>query len=257
MAADRLSSATLIVLDPVECAAASSYKLEFFSKLALARKRIVVLAEMVESTWHESQLRLPVNFDAVFNIGFVPQGDEHPFSDVPYHFVFNGPTEEEKRVIATLSPSKRGIPWAVVGPQDLNHCNLVAELTNYKLYPEGFCSLHPPRSRGEKGRGLLSSSGLAAVLSKTRYCVWRSDDSFAYHESFRFIQALLAGAVPCKIDNNSSWDKAGIPGIFPSVQSFYTRVQEEGYWSMYCSAREFWVSKGLLAEHLEEALRLV
>jgi hypothetical protein len=269
MTTDQLSSATLAVLDPIECAATSSDTSEFFAtatsgdrsefffKLALAFKRIVVLAEAVGSMWYEPQLRLPLNFDAILDIGFVSRRDKHPFPDVPYHFVFNGLTKEEERLIAALSPSKRYIPWAVVGPQDLEHCNLVAELMNYKLYSGGFCFLHPSFSQGKKGKGLLSSSGLAAVLSKASYYVWSSDDSFAYYESFRFIQALLAGAVPCKIDGNHSWDKSSIPGVFPSARSLYARVQDEGYWSMYCSAREFCVSKGLLTEHLEEALRLV
>ncbi len=255
VATDQLSSATLVVLDPIECAATSSDRSEFISKLALARKRIMVLTEAVEGTGDEPQVQLPVDFDAIFDIGFVPRRDKYPFAEAPYHFVFNGPTKEEERVIATLSPSKRYIPWAVVGPQDLDHCNLVAELTNYKLDTGGFCFLQPSFSQGKKGKGLLSSSGLTAVLSKTSYCVWSSDDSFAYYESFRFIQALIAGAVPCKVDGNHSWEESDIPGIFPSVRSFYARVQEEGYWSMYCSAREFCMSKGPLAEHLERALR--
>jgi hypothetical protein len=63
--------------------------------------------------------------------------------------------------------------------------------------------------------------------------------------------------VPCKIDVDHSREKSGIPGIFPSVQSLYTRLQEEDHWSMFCSAREFFMSKGPLAEQLEKALRLV
>jgi len=255
---DQLSRATPAVIDPVACAATSGNGSKFFSKLTNAHKRIVVLAEAVESTRYGRQFHLPTNFDAVFDIGFVPQGNKHPFPNVPYHFVFNGPTKEEEQTIAELSPSReRPIPWAVVGPRTPNHLNLIAELMDYELYPGGFCFLQHPSKQGKKGTGLLSPSGLAAVLSKTNYYVWSSDDSFAYYESFRFIQALQVGAVPCKIDGNHSWERADIPGIFPSVRSFCTRVQEEDHWSMYCSAREFYMSRGPLAEHLEKALRLV
>ncbi len=273
MTTEQLSTATLAVVNPVECAATSSDRSDFFSsatssdrsdffsKLSLARKRIMVLAEAVVESTRGPQSRLPVNFDAIFDIGFVSRKDEHPFPDVPYHFVFNGPTKEEEQIIAELAPSQqRYIPWAVVGPQDSNHLNLLAELMDYKLHPGGLCFLEPALQQGKgKGerKGLLSSSGLAAVLSKTNYCVWGSNDSFAYYESFCFIQALLVGAVPCKIDGNRSWEESDIPGIFPSVQSFYARVQEEDHWSMYCSAREFYTSNGPLAEHLEKALRLV
>jgi hypothetical protein len=255
---NQLNRATTAVVDPIECAATSGDRSKFFSRLTSARKRIIVLAEAAESTRYSQQFHLPANFDAVFDIGFVSQGNKHPFADVPYHFVFNGPTEEEERAVASLSPSQeRCIPWAVVGPRTPDHLNLVAELTDHKLYPGGFCFLPHPSQQGRKGKGLLSSSGLAAVLSKTNYYVWSSDDSFTYYESSRFIQALLAGAVPCKIDSDHSWEQSGIPGIFPSVRSFCVRAQEEDYWSMYCSAREFYASKGPLAEHLEKALRLV
>jgi len=128
---------------------------------------------------------------------------------------------------------------------------------DHGFHTGGFCFLQHHTQQGRKGTGLLDPSGLAAVLSKTNYYVWSSDDSLEYYESFRFIQALLAGSVPCKIDGGSSSEKSDIPGIFHSVQSFCAGVQEEGYWSMYCSSRDFYTSKGLLADHLEKGLRLV
>jgi len=262
MTTDRLSSATLAVVNPVECAATSndssgwcaatsSVRSAFFSKLALGYKRIMVLAEAVESKRYRQQFRVPVNFNALFDVGFVSQKEKHLFPDVSYCFVFDGPTKKEEQVIASLSTSKRHIPWALVGYQTPEHLKLVAALVDYGRYPEGFCYLQRPFDSG------LSPTGLAAVLSKTNYYVWSSEDSFAHYESFRFIQALLAGAVPCKIDNSHSWDDFDIPGIFPSAQSFCAKVQEEDYWSMYSSAREFYTSKGSLAEHLEKALHLV
>ena len=258
MTTEQLRSAILIVVNPVECAAMSNDRLEFCSKLALGYRRIMVLAETVGSAVYKPKSRLPVTFDAVFDIGFESRKDERFFTSVPHHFVFNGPTKVEEQVITKVSPSQgRHIPWAVVGPHDLTNCKLVAELTNYGLYPGGVCFLQPPSLQGKKGEGLLSPSGLATILSKTSFCIWSSEDSCAYYESFRFIQALLAGAVPCKIDVDHSREKSGIPGIFSSVQSLYTSLQEEDHWSMFCSAREFFMSKGPLAEHLEKALRLV
>jgi hypothetical protein len=258
MTIDQLSRATLAVVDPVECVATSGNEQIFFDKLTNARKRIIVSAEAAESTRYGEQFRLSTDFDAVLDIGFVSQGDKHSFPDVPYHFVFNGPTGEEEQALADLSPEQeRSIPWAVVGPRTSNHLNLVAELVNDKLYPGGFCFLQHLSHQGRKGTGLLSPSGLSAVLSKTNYYVWSSDDTFAYYESFRFVQALLVGAVPCKIASGHSWRESDIPNVFPSVRSFCAKVQEEDYWSMYCASREFYLSRGLMAEHLEKALRLV
>ena len=257
MAVDRASGATLAVVDPVGCAVASGDRSGFFSRLALARKRIMVLAEAVEDARYLQQFRLPVDFDAVFDVGFISQKDKHPFPKVPYHFVFNGLTEREERVVAELSPSReRHIPWALVGHQTPENLDLVMDLMHYERYSGGFVFLEPPRRAGRRGRP-LGSSGLAAVLSKTSFYVWAADHSSAYYESARFVQALPAGTVPCKIDGGHAWEGSGIPNVFPSVRSFCEKVQEEDFWSMYRPAREFCVSRGPLAGHLEEALRLV
>jgi hypothetical protein len=256
--ADQLSRVTATVVDPLECAATSGDEPLFYSKLSSTLKRIIVLAEPVESVRYGQQFHLPVTFAAIFDIGFVSQEKRHSPYEVPYHFIFNGPTREEKQMVAELSPSQeRCIPWAVVGPRTLNHINLIAELMDHKLYPGGFCFLPHHTQQGRRGTGLLSHAGLTTILSKTNYYVWNSDYSLAHYESFRFIRALLAGAVPCKIEADHSWENSDIPGIFPSVGSFCTKVQEEGHWSMFCSSREFYMSKGLLTEHLEEALHLV
>jgi hypothetical protein len=259
ISADRLRRVTAAVVDPMGCAATSGDEQRFFSKLTGARKRVLVLSEATETARYGRQFRLPADFDAVFDIGFVPQGDRYPRFEVPYHFVFNGPTEEEEQIISEQSPSQeRCIPWAVVGSRTPRHLNLVAELTDHNLYAGGFCFLEHHTQQGRRGTGLLSPSGLTAVLSKTNYYVWSSDDPLEYYESSYFIQALLAGAVPCKIvAGHTSREESDIPGIFPSVRSFFDRVQEEGYWSMYCSSRDFYTSRGLMAGHLEEALRLV
>ena len=104
----------------------------------------------------------------------------------------------------------------------------------------------------------MSASGLAAVLSKSSYYVWTSAHDFAHYESFRFVAALRSGAVPCKIaDDDTSQDVPEVPGTFPSVESFCSAVQREGAPSLYRLARDFYLSKGRLAAHLEEALELV
>lgn len=254
---DRLGDAILAMVDPVGCTAASGDRSKFFAKLNSADRRIAILAEAVEDVRYSRQFRLPVGFDAIFDIGFVSQRDEHPISDVPYHFVFNGPTKQEEQIITEMPLSQeRSIPWAVVGYQSPEYLNLMTELVDYKLYPEGFVFLQRSPRIG-KGRGPLSSSELAQVLSETRYYVWGSHHSSTYYESFRFVEALLAGAVPCKIVSGHSWGNPHIPGVFSSVQFFCEKVREEAWSSMYCSAKEFYMSKGPLAKHLEEALRFV
>ncbi|HEX5701155.1 MAG TPA: hypothetical protein VFX77_10930, partial [Rubrobacter sp.] len=67
----------------------------------------------------------------------------------------------------------------------------------------------------------------------------------------------LAGTVPCKIDPALSVAGFDIPGVYASVSAFDTEVRDVGFSGMYRRARDFYVSRGRLGEHLSGALRLV
>jgi len=104
---------------------------------------------------------------------------------------------------------------------------------------------------------LLGSEGLPAVLAKAKYYLWGADRDAGYYESFRFIEALLAGMVPCKIDPDLADEKPDVPGVYRCVQAFRAEVRDRGYLGMYRRARDFYVSRGRLEEHLSGALSLV
>jgi hypothetical protein len=70
--------------------------------------------------------------------------------------------------------------------------------------------------------------------------------------------ALRAGAVPCKIaDGGSSQKSSHPPWIFSSARAFCAAAQKKGAPSMYRLARDFYLSRGSLSGHLEEALEFV
>ena len=258
----------MLMVNPLQCIRTSGNGPALLSAVASAHKRILASVEPVESAWYGEQFTIPVHFDAVFDIGFVPQQEKHRLSDVPYHFVFNGPTKREEQTIAGLSPpQKRSIRWALAGYPTAGRLALATQLTE-EWDAGGFVFMpgkpgrpasdrstwRPALARHEK----ISPSGLAAVLSETSYYVWTSAHDFSHYESLRFVAALRAGAVPCKLtDGGSSQELSQIPGSFSSVQSFYAAAQEEGVPSLYRLARDFYLSKGFLAAHLEEALELV
>jgi len=98
---------------------------------------------------------------------------------------------------------------------------------------------------------------LSAVLSKARYYLWGAERDGMYYESFRFIVPLLAGTVPCKIDPALTLAGFDVPGVYASVSDFDTEVRDIGYSGMYRRARDFYVSRGRLGEHLSGALRVV
>src|SRR5215218_1067901 len=259
LAPEDLSNTTLLVASPRQCIEASGDEPVFLSKVAGARKRILASVGPVHSPGYLGRLRRGIHFDAVFDLGFASQSDNHSeVSDVPYHFVFNGLTrEEEPFATESAHTVERTIPWALVGPRNQRHLELLAELFEHKVDPKGICFLRVPWRSRAAAEPTLSSSGLSAVLSKAEYFLWRGDRSVAYYESFHFIHALLAGTVPCKIDPDYPREGLDIPGVYPSVSSFQTEIQEKGYWAMYRRASNFCVSRGRLAEHLSKALRLV
>jgi hypothetical protein len=253
---DQLANATVILVNPVDCTYKIGNRQEFFSRLSFAKRRIMVLAEAVETEWFDNQFRLPIHYDALIDVGFTSQQDKLKERSIPYHFLFNGPTRHEERMIAQPSSFRRHIPWAIVGHRTEERVKLAAELIE-KLDPGGFVFLPDAGTGVRKGGSSIGPLGLTSVLSRSKFYVWNSHHEFAYYESFRFREAILAGAMPCKVDSTSTWEQLGIPGIFPSVEFLCDSIRNERFPSMQRSAREFYLSQGGLADHLQAVLENV
>jgi hypothetical protein len=254
-----LHDTTLLVASPGQCIETSGDQEAFLSQVACARKRILATVAAVHSPGYRGRLRSGIDFDAVFDVGFVSQREKHDeVSDVPYHFVFNGPIRAEEPVPEEPShPEERTIPWVLTGPRSDGNKNLLAQLFEHEIDRSGLCLLQS-RTRSRAGVELLPGSrGLLAVLSKARYYLWGADRDIPYYESFRFSEPLLAGTVPCKVDPDLASEGLDIPGLYASVAAFQAAVREEGYLAMYRRARDFYVSGGRLAEHLSGAMKLV
>jgi len=130
-------------------------------------------------------------------------------------------------------------------------------LFEHGVDPRGFCLLYARLKNMARPAPMLGGSQLSAVLSKARFCLWGGDRGVPYYESFRFIESLLAGTVPCKIDPDLAADGLDIPGVYASVSDFEAEVRKIGYLAMYRRAKDFYGSRGRLAEHLSRALNLV
>lgn len=256
MSGYALSHRTVAVVAPAQCYVSLPSRDSFSQRLSKARKRLMVLAESVETEWFENQFRVPLRFDALIDVGFVPQDYKLSDFDLPYLFLFNGPTREERQMIEQVSSSARMIPWTLVGHDRGNRVEFAHELL-HRFDPKGFVFLPPSGVGIRKENGMIDPDGLHALLCKTRYYVWRSLHDFDYYESFRFREAILAGAAPCKIDSRTGWVNSGIPGIFPSVEAFVEYANDEGFEALVNSAKDFYFSRGLLADHLEEVLESV
>jgi hypothetical protein len=259
LAPEDLSNTTLLVASPKQCIEASGNESVFLSKIACARKRILTSVGPVHSPGYLARLRRGIQFDALFDLGFASQKDSHSeVSDLPYHFVFNGPTREEEPLAQEpANQAERTIPWVMVGPRNDRNRDLLGALFEYQINPGGFCLLHGRLKNMTPQEPVLGGPQLSAILSKARYYLWGAERDGLYYESFRFIVPLLAGTVPCKIDPALRAAGFDVPGVYASVSAFDTEVRDIGYRGMYRRARDFYVSRGRLGEHLSGALRLV
>jgi hypothetical protein len=222
-----------------------------FPDLDLAQRRILVLAEAVETPWYAGQFELGIAFDAVFDVGFVSQSQKKSaYGDVPYAFVFNAATASERsRIDALHFDTARPISWSVIGHYTADRARLVAELVE-AVGPGGVAFL-PPLRPVRAGEGLLSPRDVSRILGASRLYVWRSHHRFPYYESFRFIDALLAGAVPCKIGDHPA-ELGNIPAIFEDVRELAGVARNDAA-SLYEEAKDFYLTAGRLSDHLEAA----
>lgn len=248
-----LDDTTVAVIAPAQCRHGLPDRDRFFRLLSGARRRVMVLAESVETEWFENQFKVPLEFDALIDLGFVSQEQKLNGFETPYLFLFNAPTHEEKQMIEGASLTGRKIPWATVGHERRDRVQLAHDLLT-KFNPGGFVFLPPAGVVIKKENGMIGPDGLHALLGKTQYYVWESLHEYNYYESFRFREALLAGAMPCKVDRRADWTNTGIPGIFPSVEAFAESARDEGFEAILGSAKEFYFSHGLLADRVEEVL---
>jgi hypothetical protein len=260
LASEDLSNTTFLVVSPGHCIEDSGDEKAFLSKVSRARKRILASVGPVQSPRYLRRLTRGIHFDALFDLGFVPQKESHSqVSEVPYHFVFNGLTRKEEPLAKEdpLNQQERTIPWVLVGARNERNRDLLGALFEYQIDPAGVCLLNTRAKNMTQPEPVLGGPQLSAILPKARYFLWGAERDMLYYESFRFIGPLLAGTVPCKIDPALSAAGFAVPGVYASVSAFDTEARDIGYIQMYRRARDYYVSRGRLGEHLSEALRLV
>ncbi len=251
-----LVGTTVLVVQPGQCSRGLPDRDAFYQRLSEARARVAVSAEPAGTDFFDNQFKMPVDFDALIDIGFVSQADRLEGFEVPYLFMFHAPTREDALVIEEASAAGRTIPWSLVGHARDDRVRLADDLAG-ALDPGGVVFLPPRGVTISKDRGMIPSGGLDKLLRKSRLYVWASIHEVDYYESFRFREAILAGAVPCKIDAGTGWHDTGIPGIFSSVDALRESVEEDGYETLFEEAKAFYLSGGLLSDALDGALRSV
>jgi len=246
-----IRGATALVVNPVECALSGQRVL---SPLYASRFRAAVLAECVETGWFRSQFDGEIDYQAVIDVGFVDQGSVHPFPKIPYRFLFNAPLPAESELIAAMRPKyPRRLTWALVAARTDERVRFAEELHSI-LGPEGFLFM-PDVRPVRPGAGMLSPSALKRTLDQTTFYVWRSHHDFPYYESFRFMDAVLSGAIPCKVDGQTSCESDPLPRTYRSVRSLAAEADQRPAQDLFEEHREFALAHGSLDDCFRELIR--
>lgn len=239
--------AITLVVCPAECLLSGDGALK---RLHGAARVVAVAAEAVKTSWYTSQYDALPRVDAFCDVGFVDQRPWNPIDDVPYHFVFNAGLEAERHRLKSLSPSARPLTWALVAHMTPDRARLGNELLT-RLGPQGFLFL-PTLRPVRRGEGMLGPTALHRVLQRASCYVWQSHHTYPYYESFRFLDAILAGAVPCKIESSPDQDLLSVPNVFPSVQQLAQVLERRSPLSLFEESRSFYLDQGSLTSHLSE-----
>jgi hypothetical protein len=248
-----IGGATAFVVNPEQCALSGRAGL---ARLNRADFRAAVVAECVETHWYRNQFALGIEFDSVIDVGFVDQSSIHPFRKLPYRFLFNAPLPRERALIASRKgPSNRRLSWSIVATCNIERVRLAKDLLS-AFGPQGFLFL-PADRPVRPGEVTLSPDGLRRVLEETMLYVWCSHHGLPYYESFRFLDSVLCGSIPCQIDKMSSPIRGGVPHVYPTVQALEDELTKRSGEELFEENRTYALAHGTLDDHLMELLRHV
>ena len=164
---------------------------------------VLVLLESVRTRWFMDSFNLmqKAGIEVLFDLGFHDQTEHVPHkAKSAYHFLFNGLVESERQVVHSRQTplATRPLPWTFVGHLTPVRFHLLKQLTE-KYDRQGFVYLVHFTPVTETGPH-LNQQQFHRVLQKSRFKIWCSHHQYPYIESIRFRLALLAGALPIKID---------------------------------------------------------
>jgi hypothetical protein len=243
------SSAPAFIVSPNECFLSGSEKMRILED---APFRAAVLADCVGTPWYRKTFSLDMEFDLVVDVGFLDQSALRPFKAVPYRLLPNAPLPREAESIREAQPGSRSINWALIGHATPDRLLLAEQLLRF-LGAEGFLFL-PQLRPVRPAEGMLSPAALDRVLQAANLYVWCSHHTQPYYESFRFLDAVICGSVPCKIDTATSAELRGLPNVFCSVKDLARAAVDRSPKGLFESSRDYALSIGMLTDRFADLL---
>jgi hypothetical protein len=220
-----------------------------------AGRCVLVNYDCIYTDWFHAHFTLaPGLVTDVMDVNVVPQTRAGTLAGVPYFWIPESMTSEERASIAPWTPG-RPVHWAVAAHNSARRAVLVAEALRH-LGTRGFAFVPRHRPYGQT-TGTLDGPTLDRLLARTDIYVWNTHHPYPYHECLRAPQAIRNGAVPFKVDPEFAYRFSDVPWVFPDFESFLGAVDEAGLGSLHERCRDYLLARAPFGAHLAEALRQI
>ena len=254
-APENPGSAVLIV-NLAECilsAERSGQRRQLLSTLHSFERRILLNYDSIYSNWFKRQFEdQPRLITEIFDVCMKPQA-KYFVRGLPYSWIAEAFTDSELRSLLDRRPD-RPVPWAIIGHATPDRAAF-ASAAQETLGSSGFAFL-PPLRPYQKATG-LGDRELMRILERCDFYLWNSHHEFPYHEGFRALHAIRAGALPAKIDPLNWRHFTDVPWVYRSLTDLKERRDRIGLQRLYKEARDFVLHHGTVGRNLAGALRNV
>jgi hypothetical protein len=107
----------------------------------------------------------------------------------------------------------------------------------------------PPIRPYRSGTG-ITEQALVRILAQTDLYLWTSHNPFLYHEGFRALDAVKAGAIPVRIDPIHHGSMTHIPWVYPHLAAFLQRLQVMGPGELHATAARYIKGNGTIGGNI-------
>ncbi|MBS7542264.1 hypothetical protein [Ancylobacter oerskovii] len=245
---------TVLIVNYSECLIAAERagrRAELNAALERFEHRILVNYDTVYSHWFGNQFphdAAPVT--AVVDLTMVRQVEVPFIRGVPYAWAPEAFSARERASLGRWQAG-RPLPWAMLGHATADRAAFLSAAME-TLGGDGFAFL-PPHRPYERRSG-LEAAEIARVLARADLYLWSSHHSFPYHEGFRALHAVAAGAVPAKVDPLNAAHFAHVPWVYPHLQAVREAKERFGLAALYQAAFDFIERHGRLAANVARAI---
>ncbi|MCB4769217.1 hypothetical protein LGR54_11435 [Ancylobacter sp. Lp-2] len=248
------AGSTVLIVNYSEClitAERAGRRGELVAALGEFEHRVLVNYDTIYSHWFGNQFPADAPpITAIVDLTMVRQVAVPFVRGVPYAWAPEAFSARERAAVRPWQPG-RPLPWAMLGHATADRAAFLSAAME-ALGSDGLAFL-PPHRPFDRRSG-FEATEIARVLARSDLYLWSSHHSFPYHEGFRALHAVAAGAVPAKVDPLNAAHFAHVPWVYSSLEAVREARERHGLAGLYQAAFDFIERHGRLAGNVAEAI---